>query len=61
MIVIAVRTGKPPIGIPSASLDQHCANRTSVDPARWLEEATRLTRHTWLGGAELPDLAGSAA
>jgi hypothetical protein len=60
MIVIAVRAHKPPIGIPSASLDHHCANRTCVDPARWLDEAIRLTVHTRQGTAEVPDLPASA-
>jgi predicted anti-sigma-YlaC factor YlaD len=39
----------------ASALDHHLA--TCSDCARWLEAATRLTRHSRLGTAEAPDLA----
>jgi predicted anti-sigma-YlaC factor YlaD len=51
----SARLDGEPIGMSASVLDHHLTS--CVDCARWLEEATRLTRQTRLGTAEVPDLA----
>jgi predicted anti-sigma-YlaC factor YlaD len=51
----SARLDGEPIGLSAAVLDHHLT--TCVDCARWLEEATRLTRVSRLSGTEMPDLA----
>lgn len=50
----SARIDGEPIGMSASVLDHHLA--TCADCARWLEAATRLTRHTRLGSADSPDL-----
>jgi predicted anti-sigma-YlaC factor YlaD len=50
----SARLDGEPIGMSATVLDHHLA--TCADSARWLEAATRLTRHTRLGTADVPDL-----
>jgi predicted anti-sigma-YlaC factor YlaD len=51
----SARLDGEPIGLSMTVLDHHLA--TCTDCARWLEEATRLTRMSRLSPAEVPDLA----
>ncbi len=51
----SARLDGEPIGLPASALDHHLA--TCTDCARWLEQATRLTRHARLSSAVVPDLA----
>lgn len=50
----SARLDGEPVGVPSASLDQHGA--TCPDCARWLADATRLTRQLRLSVVDVPDL-----
>src|SRR5262249_45672662 len=51
----SARLDGEPIGLSATVLDHHLA--TCSDCARWLDEATRLTRMSRLSAAEVPDLA----
>ena len=51
----SARLDGEPIGLSTAVLDHHLT--TCTDCARWLEEATRLTRQSRLSAADVPDLA----
>jgi len=51
----SARLDGEPIGMSAAVLDRHLT--TCIDCARWLDEATRLTRLSRLSAAEVPDLA----
>src|SRR6266542_770696 len=51
----SARLDGEPIGMSAAVLEHHLT--TCSDCARWLEAATRLTRHSRLSTAEVPDLA----
>lgn len=51
----SARLDGEPIGMSASVLDHHLTS--CPDCARWLEEATRLTRQTRLGTADVPDLA----
>jgi predicted anti-sigma-YlaC factor YlaD len=51
----SARLDGEPIGMASTALDHHLA--TCVNCARWLTDATRLTRMARLGPADQPDLA----
>jgi predicted anti-sigma-YlaC factor YlaD len=50
----SARLDGEPIGMSASVLDHHLA--TCADCARWIEAATRLTRHTRVGTADTPDL-----
>lgn len=50
--------GEPP-GLPDPALDRHLS--TCTDCARWVDEATRLTRLARLGPIQVPDLAAAIA
>jgi predicted anti-sigma-YlaC factor YlaD len=51
----SARLDGEPIGLSVSSLDHHLA--TCPDCARWLEDATRLTRQARLSTLDVPDLA----
>jgi predicted anti-sigma-YlaC factor YlaD len=51
----SARLDGEPIGMSALALDQHLAS--CVDCARWIDEATRITRQARLGTVEVPDLA----
>jgi predicted anti-sigma-YlaC factor YlaD len=51
----SARLDGEPVGMSSTSLDQHL--ESCPDCARWLSDATRLTRQVRLRAAEVPDLA----
>jgi len=51
----SARLDGEPTGLSAAVLDHHLT--TCADCARWLEAATRLTRHSRLSAADVPDLA----
>lgn len=51
----SARLDGEPIGMSASALEYHLTS--CPDCARWLEEATRLTRLTRLGTADVPDLA----
>lgn len=51
----SARLDGEPIGMSAAVLDHHLT--TCVDCARWLDHATRVTRHVRLSSAQVPDLA----
>jgi predicted anti-sigma-YlaC factor YlaD len=51
----SARLDGEPAGLPAAALDQHLA--ICSDCARWVDEATRLTRVARLGTTQVPDLA----
>ncbi|WAX58554.1 hypothetical protein M6B22_07260 [Jatrophihabitans cynanchi] len=51
----SARLDGEPIGMSVSVLDHHLA--TCLDCARWVEDATRLTRQLRLGTADAPDLA----
>ncbi len=53
-VAASARLDGEPIGMASSALDHHLA--TCVNCARWLDDATRLTRVARVGSAELPDL-----
>ncbi|HEY2298924.1 MAG TPA: zf-HC2 domain-containing protein [Jatrophihabitantaceae bacterium] len=50
----SARLDGEPVGVPTASLDQH--HDSCPDCARWLAEATRLTRQARLSAVDVPDL-----
>ena len=52
----SARLDGEPIGMASSALDHHLA--TCVDCARWIDEATRLTRTVRVSSAAVPDLSG---
>ncbi|MBV9593040.1 MAG: hypothetical protein JO147_04490 [Actinobacteria bacterium] len=51
----SARLDGEPIGMAVSALDHHLA--TCVQCARWVDEATRLTRAARLGSVDVPDLA----